>query len=820
MTTNAPWPTFRHDCRNTGRSPLVARYGGDRPWFFQTGKGIFSTPVVDAQGLIYVGSADHNFYALNPTGTVQWQFKTGEIIDSAAALGAGTVTFISGDGHMYHFRTGAERPEAASRQLWTFQAELRPGVSYNRWFEGNVALGPDGTFYAGNTNFNYYAVTPEGTLKWTYSTGSNNWSMAAIAEEGTLYWGSLDTFIRAVSPAGQELWRTRTLGFVAASAALGSEGTVYIGSFDSQLYALEPHTGRVKWKFATGDHIYSSVALGEAPDGQTNAIYLASADGCLYALNPTGTLRWKFDTGAPIRSSPAVGAAPEGGDIIYFGCGDGRLYAVNGDGRLRWAFDTTPTDPELGDRNDLNSSPALGQTGVYIGGEHGQLWYVPYDYPLHVHEARGEARRAPPTDFAGVYYVSPGGNTALEFPAALPAATQITLRLVVRRKGETVGARVYNAPVGQPQDALVVSAEPPFPFTVDHSADGRYIYIRPVGFLTPGQTYILSVRGKYYTGGWRLGNLTLGGKEAGRFASRFKFQAAAEATGVFPLAVTAERTAALEWTRLAAPLPPMLPSLNQIGFDYMNWIMGAVVSTPPDPQRPGKFILWAIGGRRDEAGQLTVEPASDFTLPLNGQYVGDAFSLSNRDFKLAITGIAIPFHLFQLRGRLGTDLIVRPGATAWAETEVLSIPTFGPYLVLAGLANNWYQKLLVAGTYVTRPYPADGLANRAPEGIAVAGLDFQWPTARADGWVQATFRLAPDRAYPAAEHRAGLLLVDAEDVEAVSLDYHAGLSQQADSDGNLHAVRLRLPKRLRLPRRTAVYVLLDVFPLYRQEVAT
>jgi outer membrane protein assembly factor BamB len=83
---NAPWPTFRHDHRNTGRSPIAAAYGEDRPWFFQTGKGIFSTPVIDGQGVIYVGSADHFLYALGPDGALKWKFETGEIIDSAGAL--------------------------------------------------------------------------------------------------------------------------------------------------------------------------------------------------------------------------------------------------------------------------------------------------------------------------------------------------------------------------------------------------------------------------------------------------------------------------------------------------------------------------------------------------------------------------------------------------------------------------------------------------------------------------------------------------------------------------------------------------------------
>jgi outer membrane protein assembly factor BamB len=83
---DSPWPTFRRDERNTGRSPLPARYHGDRPWSFRTGKGIFSTPVIDARGIVYVGSGDHVFYAITPDGQEKWRCETGEIIDSAGAL--------------------------------------------------------------------------------------------------------------------------------------------------------------------------------------------------------------------------------------------------------------------------------------------------------------------------------------------------------------------------------------------------------------------------------------------------------------------------------------------------------------------------------------------------------------------------------------------------------------------------------------------------------------------------------------------------------------------------------------------------------------
>ncbi len=467
----------------------------------------------------------------------------------------------------------------------------------------------------------------------------------------------------------------------------------------------------------------------------------------------------------------------------------------------------------------------MGQTGVYIGGEHGFVCYVPYDYPLHAPDdprCSSSTAESPaaglPLDFTGLYNISPGGNASPDFPTQLNAATQITLRLVIRRDGETLPARLYNNPLLRPKDSLQAAVQPAFPFDLEHSADGKYIYLRPHGFLQPGQNYKLTVSGRYYTGGWRLGNLTLGGRFAGRFAQSFQFQVNEPALPALPLQVTPEATTALIWTRLAAPLPAMLPSLNQLGFDYIYWIIGTVVVTPPDAAGQGQCILWAIGARQVADGSLAVDPTSDFTLPLSGRYQGCDFILSNRRFKMAITGIPIPFNLFELRGQLGSDLIVRPGATTFADAKALSIPKFGPYLVIAGLANNWWEKLLVAGTYITRPYPAGGAANQVPKGIIVERLGYQPPTSRSDGWVRVAFHLEPGAAYPLSQHRPGILLVDAERVEAIPLDYHAHLRAQATEDGNLHSVRLLIPKGTRLPNRLRAYIMLDVFPFHQQEL--
>ena len=817
---DAPWPTFRRTLRNSAYSPIPAHYQGDQPWFFQTGKGIFSTPVIDAHGVIYFGSADHKFYALNADGSEKWHFKTGEIIDSAAALPddyPGTVLVPSGDGFLY--RIDAEN----GREVWRFDARQAPRASYNNWFEANVAIGVDGTIYAGNTNFNYYAISSDGRLKWTYETGANAWSAAAFAADGTIYWGSCDTFFHAVTNDGKGKWKRRTLGFIAASAAIGLDGTVYAGSFDSSFYALDPFTGKTRWKFKANDHIYSSAALLEAHD-RTRSIIFGSADGILYSLSPEGNLQWQYDTGAPIRSSPVIGFGPQGEEepIVYFGNGDGKLFAIEAQsGRKRWSFDTTGAGGALPDRNDLNGSPALGTRGIYIGGEHGQLWYVPYDYPLQQRQdPRGSSKSAAelPQEVTALYFVSPGGRAQPDMPPDLPAATLICLKLVVRKKGQTIPARFFDSPFLSRPDALKIRFDPPTPFRHEVSGDGKYLYIIPDDFLAPGGNYTLSVEGEYITGGFSLGNLRLGGRTAGKFRQTFTFIVQNPGRKPLPLSISEAAVSAFEWTRLAVPIPTMLPSLNQIGFDYMNWLIGPVLIDPADGVNSGNLVLWAIGARQNEDGIMVADPQTDFRLPLSGRFQDDAFILTNRNFEMSITGIPIPFHIFELRGRMGDDLQVLPGARAYAETDVLSIPTFGIPMIVAGLANKIWKKLVAMATYITRPYPVGGKANKRPAGVHVQGIDFEPPDGAKSGICSARIRIDKGHNYPVDERQSAILLVDRQRREAVDMDYHNHLKQLGDEHGNLYRVELTLPKGLRLPKQISAYVILDVFPIYERRL--
>src|SRR4051795_6456913 len=511
-----PWPSMRHDARNTGRSSLPGVYRGGRPWSFRTGKGIFSTPVVGSDGTVYVGSADSDFYAIRPSGKLRWKFRTGNIIDSAAVLRGKTLTFGSGDETLYRLTT-------KRRVVWRFRPTKPPvqGQQVN-WWEGNADVGPGGVVYAGNTGGYEYAVTPKGKLKWAFAAGNSVWTDPAFGPDGTAYVGSVDRSVYALDKDGNKLWGTGTLGFVVSSPALGTDGTVYVGSFDSNLYALEGRTGAPKWQFATGDHIYSSPALGS--DG---TIYFASTDGNVYALDPAGNLKWRYDTGDVVRSSPVLGRNAEGtGDVLYVGAGNGTVFALDAaTGRRRWSYDTTSRDPILRDRNDLNASPALGRRGVYIGGEDGSVHYVPYDYCLHRSDRRCDTNpgQAFADDLDRVFPVSSGGNLQQSgYPGALPDSTTLVSRLVVRKQGTTADAQMQPLPDAK----SLVSADPPFSFSAALSGDGHYLFVVPDTFLAPGTDYTLKLAGAYTGGGVRVGPQAIGATDAGSFGDTIRFRTA------------------------------------------------------------------------------------------------------------------------------------------------------------------------------------------------------------------------------------------------------------------------------------------------------
>ncbi|MCG8673251.1 MAG: PQQ-binding-like beta-propeller repeat protein [Pseudomonadales bacterium] len=823
---DAPWPVFRGDSKNTGNASIQANYNGQSPWYFQTSKGIFSTPVIDANETIYVGSADHRFYALNSDGSVKWSYKTGEIIDSAAALTLRDdehfITIPSGDGHLYHMTLDESQGSPADRIRWSFNANLHrheKDIGYD-WFEGNVVAGPDGTIYAGNTNWNYYKLNPDsGELLWRFPTNNMNWSAGAFDDEGNVFWTSLDLNIRKVdTDAEKTLWNKLTLGFVTASVALGSDDTAYVGSFDNGFYALNTKTGYSKWRFQTTDHIYGSAALSEDSQGNTIAVYFTSADGFLYKVNTAGELQWKYDVGDVIRSSPVVSLAPNGEnqDIIYFGSANGRIYAINGsDGTLRWAFDTNQDNPELTDRNDLNGSPALGKNGLYIAGEHGYIWHVPYDYPLHnPQDPRAITSLPARQDSANMHFASAGGSTiAKDILPTISGSSVINTRLIVQRDGERIDAGIHTSPSKGISAETITNITPFVPFNIEPSADAHYLHIVPQDFLEPDTTYHLDFSGEYMWDGFRFGNIEIGAKYYDNFSDSITLQTAPAYNNRLPLFVQQDSVTAFELRRLAVPYPAMMTSLNQIGFDSYHWIVGVVDISEPDTDNRGNLIIWAIGAYYNEAGDLVPLKGSEFMFPMTGKYRNDSFMLEGKQIEFEVSGIRVPFNTFQMRGQLMDDLSVLPGATVYAEVSPFNDPVYGPLLAAGGLLNA-NTKVVASGSFLSSAYQSDGTANKRPENLTVENIIYEKPAINKSGTITVRFNQNSD--YLAQDHLTSVLIVDDATGEPVWINYRTLTSELVDDNGALQAITLELPAATPIPEKPRAIVMADVFPMYQE----
>ena len=80
----------------------VNRLNGDILWGFTAEDKITAAPIVDKQGVIYIGSIDKKLYAINSDGSLKWQVALSDEIQYAAAIGSdGTIYVVTNDGKLY-----------------------------------------------------------------------------------------------------------------------------------------------------------------------------------------------------------------------------------------------------------------------------------------------------------------------------------------------------------------------------------------------------------------------------------------------------------------------------------------------------------------------------------------------------------------------------------------------------------------------------------------------------------------------------------------------------------------------------------------------
>jgi len=204
-----------------------------------------------------------------------------------------------------------------------------------------------------HTGRSSYTGSGKNYLQWVYPVGSST-STPAIGTDSTIYVGSYDSNLYAINPDGSLKWKYTTGDVIESSPAVGTDGVIYVGSNDNNVYAINPD-GTLKWSYTTNDNVASSPAVGT-----NSTVYVGSYDGNLYAINKDGTLKKDPppSLGNQIYSSPAVG----NNETIYIGSrNDGYFYSLDSNLGTRWRRHLLDL---------INSSPAIGSDGtVYVGAD-------------------------------------------------------------------------------------------------------------------------------------------------------------------------------------------------------------------------------------------------------------------------------------------------------------------------------------------------------------------------------------------------------------------------------------------------------------------
>jgi len=795
LDPDSPWPKFRHDAAQTGAAPFSLCDDGRSFWSFKTGKGIFSSPVIGADGTIYIGSADRIFYAINPDGSERWRFESGEIIDSSALLDdKGRVYFGSGDGYLYALKADS------GEEVWRFLADdPSERDAFIRWFEGNVAIDPKGRLILGNDNWYIYAINRDsGERVWRFETPDQTWSLAAVdSTSGNIFIGNNNLLLPeimgnvfAIDKDGNEIWKTGTIGTMAASPLLTSDKSLAISSFDGFVYSFNSSDGSLKWKLGTRDHVYSSAALHN--DGY---IVIPSTDGTVYALDPdSGEQRWAFDWGNPIRSSPAI----DGNGLIYMGTGDGYLLVLNPDGSMRWALRLIKED-----RDDLNASPALGPNAVYLAGENGEVFGVPFDFCLRDSETDNpDCLISPqePLDDEGAFllFITRFGSSLVKPPAEIEAHEPMAFSLMVREQSDTILALIET-------ESLQVTSTPAAELDIFVSAARQFFIVYPKTPFVPDEdgNVSLSISGNYLINPERTGLKFDNGTVGGTFSKVFKFKVNQTVPGAILLPIPekpGDPAGVWQMSRLSAPLPTILPSYNQIGFDAHHFLIGLVEGDAE------QAIAWGVEMLPSSVDSLSPIPDTSAIMVFNVHYQDGHITLENNvGFSMGIQGTTIPFNLFRMTAALNDKASAPAGASVQAVSKCSDIPMYGTFLQSFGFCHPETDLLVAYGAVNLEPWQS-GVGNK-PEGIG-----------------EVTLSTGPDKitaaitsgTLPLEQHTLGILLVDSETGALVVLDYGKQLTRSFAEDGSA-SVELGFDPA-EVPDKVRAYFMLDVYPAARQEL--
>ncbi|MCE2572225.1 PQQ-binding-like beta-propeller repeat protein [Motilimonas eburnea] len=215
------------------------------PWFYDYRK---SSPVFN-DGVIYVGSADQYFYAIDAkSGKLRWRFKTAGKIRATASFLDNKVFISSWDGNTYAL------DKRSGEQLW-FHASHRLINSDPKVVGKYVVIG--------SRNARLYALnSATGEVEWQYLFRDGSWvesSAVATPDAQYFYIGTSDgkKLLKFNGNTGEPVWQFNTQGWSWGAPLLDGD-IVYIGAMGADgywtkvvrgFYGVNAASGELTWQY-------------------------------------------------------------------------------------------------------------------------------------------------------------------------------------------------------------------------------------------------------------------------------------------------------------------------------------------------------------------------------------------------------------------------------------------------------------------------------------------------------------------------------------------------------------------------------------------
>lgn len=455
------WLLFRGTPNNAGATPAALRTPLILKWKFQpeiVARRHRVSPVTDGEYIYY--AAGRTIYAIDIyTGAPMWQYDTPQSIVTPMALSADLLFAGTTGGQLFALKAKTGVLE------WTFEAPSGIGVPPIVYDDFVLVATRTGTLHVldAHRGDERTSVRLPGAVLNMPAVGKG-W-LAVVTSNRRLLIIGLTKRGRSMRMA---LLANSTLGIGGApTEPIVQSPYIFIGMGRS-LYWYD-----VRWRRVTKQLRLAGISWG-APALYGGVVYIATRDGTVHAVDvKAGKLRWKHALEQPVYTGISVSKG-----VVWVPSARGLLYALDADtGKLLWRFRLGDEAPYEQRALNIYAPPVITNNGVYIVSQDGSLYafspeFIDTSPPQLVVTWLRVPSRERGTIIAYRMEANPSEDEILELPGHPP----IRVTLVLADAGSGINPKSFQASCTRIPNVPMEFEEPTGALTLDiHVPKGRSV---------------------------------------------------------------------------------------------------------------------------------------------------------------------------------------------------------------------------------------------------------------------------------------------------------------------------------------------------------